>query len=50
MRKERVSGCAFISKTNYGPMVHAQLNIAEEASGKLVTVVRNNAQQVAHDL
>ncbi|RCV64690.1 MinD superfamily P-loop ATPase, contains an inserted ferredoxin domain [Methanophagales archaeon] len=45
--KERVSGYAFISKTNYGPMVHAQLNIAEEASGKLVTVVRNNAQQVA---
>ncbi len=45
--KERVSGYAFISKTNYGTMVHAQLNIAEEASGKLVTVVRNNAQQVA---
>ncbi|KAF5436091.1 MinD superfamily P-loop ATPase, contains an inserted ferredoxin domain [Candidatus Methanophagaceae archaeon] len=45
--KERVSGYAFISKTNYGLMVHAQLNIAEEASGKLVTVVRNNAQQVA---
>jgi MinD superfamily P-loop ATPase len=45
--KERVSGHAFISKTNYGPMAHAQLNIAEEASGKLVTVVRNNAQQVA---
>nr|CBH37733.1 conserved hypothetical protein, containing CobQ/CobB/MinD/ParA nucleotide binding domain, and 4Fe-4S binding domains [uncultured archaeon] len=45
--KERVSGYAFTSKTNYGPMVHAQLNIAEEASGKLVTVVRNNAQQVA---
>ncbi len=45
--KERVSGYAFISKTNYGTMAHAQLNIAEEASGKLVTVVRNNAQQVA---
>jgi MinD superfamily P-loop ATPase len=45
--EERVSGYAFISKTNYAPMVHAQLNIAEEASGKLVTVVRNNAQQVA---
>ena len=45
--KERVSGYAFISKTKYGTMAHAQLNIAEEASGKLVTVVRNNAQQVA---
>ena len=45
--KERVSGYSFISKTKYGTMAHAQLNIAEEASGKLVTVVRNNAQQVA---
>jgi MinD superfamily P-loop ATPase len=45
--KERVSGYAFISKTKYGTMAHAQLNIAEETSGKLVTVVRSNAQQVA---
>jgi len=45
--KERVSGYAFISKTKYGTMAHAQLNIAEEASGKLVTAVRNTAQQVA---
>ncbi|MEA1908759.1 MAG: ATP-binding protein [Euryarchaeota archaeon] len=44
---ERVSGHAFISKTKYGTMAHAQLNIAEEASGKLVTVVRNNSQRVA---
>jgi len=47
--KERVSGYAFISKTKYGTMAHAQLNIAEEASGKLVTVVRNNAQRVAEE-
>ena len=46
---ERVSGQAFISKTKYGTMAHAQLNIAEEASGKLVTVVRNNAQRVAEE-
>ncbi|MEA1865997.1 MAG: ATP-binding protein [Euryarchaeota archaeon] len=46
---ERVSGHAFISKTKYGTMAHAQLNIAEEASGKLVTVVRNNAQRVAEE-
>ncbi len=45
--EERVSGHAFISKTKYGTMAHAQLNIAEEASGKLVTVVRNNSQRVA---
>ena len=47
--KERVSGHAFISKTKYGTMAHAQLNIAEEASGKLVTVVRDNAQRVAEE-
>ena len=46
---ERVSGYAFISKTKYGTMAHAQLNIAEEASGKLVTVVRNNSQRVAEE-
>ncbi len=45
--KERVSGHAFVSRTNYGTMAHAELNIAEETSGKLVTVVRNRAQQVA---
>jgi MinD superfamily P-loop ATPase len=52
--QERVSGYAFVSTTKYGPMVHAQLNIAEEASGKLVTVVRGLAREVAeqagHDL
>jgi MinD superfamily P-loop ATPase len=47
--KERVSGYTFISKTEYGTMAHAQLNIAEEASGKLVTDVRNHAQQVAEN-
>ncbi len=45
--QERVSGYAYLSKTKYGLMAHAQLNIAEEASGKLVTVVRENARQIA---
>jgi MinD superfamily P-loop ATPase len=45
--KERVSGYAFISKTKYGPMSHARLNPGEENSGKLVTLVRKNAKQVA---
>lgn len=44
---ERVSGYAFISKTKYGPMSHARLNPGEENSGKLVTLVRRNAKQVA---
>jgi MinD superfamily P-loop ATPase len=45
--QERVSGYTYVSTTKYGPMVHAQLNIAEEASGKLVTVVRENALRIA---
>jgi len=45
--KERISGYAFISKTRYGPMSHARLNPSEENSGKLVTLVRYNAKQVA---
>jgi MinD superfamily P-loop ATPase len=45
--KERISGYAFISKTKYGPMSHARLNPGEENSGKLVTLVRRNAKQVA---
>jgi MinD superfamily P-loop ATPase len=44
---ERKSGFACISETRFGPMSHAVLNIAEEASGKLVALVRNNARVLA---
>ena len=44
---DRKSGHAFISETRFGMMAHAKLNIAEEASGKLVTLVRNNARILA---
>lgn len=37
----------FISNTRFGPMVHARLGIAEENSGKLVTVVRQEAKKLA---
>jgi MinD superfamily P-loop ATPase len=43
----RTSGQWFISETRCGPMVHARLGIAEENSGKLVTVVRNKAAEIA---
>ena len=43
----RMCGYAFISKTKYGLMSHARLNPGEENSGKLVTLVRQNAQQIA---
>jgi len=45
--KERISGYAYISKTKYGPMSHARLNPGAENSGKLVTLVRQNARQIA---
>ena len=36
-----------ISETRFGPMVHAYLGIAEENSGKLVTLVRRQARSLA---
>jgi len=46
---ERDSGFAYISETRFGPMSYAMLNTAEEASGKLVTVVRENAKKLAEE-
>lgn len=45
--EKRVSGYTFISKTKYGSMSHALLNPGEENSGKLVSLVRKNAKQIA---
>ena len=45
--KDRDSGVIYESVTRFGPMVHARLNTAEESSGKLVTEVRNIAEDVA---
>ena len=47
--EENLSGEWFISETKYGPMVHARLGIAEENSGKLVTLVRQNAKRIAEE-
>ena len=44
---ERISGHAYISKTEYGFMVHAMLSPGEANSGKLVTLVRQNAKILA---
>jgi MinD superfamily P-loop ATPase len=44
---DRLSGYAYISKTRFGPMVHAELFPGEEASGKLVTMVREMARDLA---
>ncbi len=44
-----VNGEWFISETRFGGMSHAKLGIAEENSGKLVTLVRENAEGLASD-
>ena len=46
---KRDSGFSYISDTRFGPMAHAALKTAEEASGKLVTVVRENAKKIAEE-
>jgi MinD superfamily P-loop ATPase len=45
--KENMSGHWFISDTKYGPLVHARLGIAQENSGKLVALVRQQARHIA---
>ena len=42
-----VTGMWYLSETDYGPLAHAKLGIAEENSGKLVTQVRNEAAELA---
>ena len=42
-----ISGEWFISDTRFGPMIHAKLGIAEENSGKLVSLVRKQAKELA---
>ena len=44
-----LSGNLFISDTPYGPLVHAQLQPGEANSGKLVTFVRQTAEQIARE-
>ncbi|MDD5718727.1 MAG: ATP-binding protein [Candidatus Krumholzibacteria bacterium] len=44
---ERLSGEWMVSDTRCGPLVHARLGVAAENSGKLVTVVRQQARGLA---
>jgi len=44
-----INGQWFRSQTRCGPMVHARLGIAEENSGKLVSLVRNEARKIAEE-
>lgn len=45
----RISGTWFHSETAGGPMLHARLGIAEENSGKLVTLLRKEAKHLAEE-
>jgi len=45
--RDHVSGRWFISETPAGPMVHAKLGIAEGNSGKLVTLLKKKAREIA---
>lgn len=47
--EEVISGEWFVSETPYGPLVHARLGVAQENSGKLVTLARNKAKEIARE-
>lgn len=44
---EQTCGQWFLSESRMGPMVHARLGIAEENSGKLVSLIRQQARMLA---
>jgi MinD superfamily P-loop ATPase len=46
---QNMSGKWYVSKTRYGTLVHAKLGIAQENSGKLVSVVRQKAREIAKE-
>ncbi|MBS3815669.1 MAG: 4Fe-4S binding protein [Hadesarchaea archaeon] len=48
MKREK-TGTIYKSQTRFGPMVHAELKIGEEASGKMVTQVRKRTQDIVED-
>lgn len=45
--KDAINGQWFISETRFGTMIHARLGIAEENSGKLVSLIRKEAKRIA---
>jgi MinD superfamily P-loop ATPase len=44
---DQINGQWFISDTRFGTMVHAKLGIAEENSGKLVSLIRKETKKIA---
>ncbi len=46
---ENIAGEWFVSDTRFGAMVHAKLGVAQENSGKLVSLVRTKAKKLADE-
>lgn len=49
LMRDQVCGEWFVSKTRFGPFVHAKLGVASENSGKLVSLVRQKAKKIAEE-
>jgi len=47
--EDAINGEWFISQTRFGPFAHAKLGVAEENSGRLVTLVRQKQAQLAEE-
>ncbi len=45
--EDKIAGKVYVSETRAGPLCHARLYAGEEASGKLITLVREKAREVA---
>jgi MinD superfamily P-loop ATPase len=45
--RDKLSGHWYVSDTDYGTLVHARLGIGEENSGKLVSMVKRQARELA---
>ena len=48
--EDAINGEWFVSETRFGPMTHAKLGVAEENSGRLVTLVRDKAGEAASEV
>ena len=46
---DQINGQWFVSDTRFGTMVHAELGIAEENSGKLVFLIRKETKRIAEE-
>ncbi len=46
---DSINGQWFVSDTRFGTMIHAKLGIAEENSGKLVSLIRKETKRIAEE-